>query len=78
VKFLITLDKPTKRIEMDKLFGLFAILSESVGIIWAQNDNISLTVVGRRVLLHLMDAYKFVEEVAAANTKFQPEKSKKS
>jgi len=58
-------------INMDALTRIFAVLSENYGIVWASNDDLALTVPGKRVYLHMLDAMKFVEEVGAAAQKFK-------
>jgi len=77
VRFLIALDKSDKRIEIDAIDAVFAVLSEQFGILWAREDALQLTVVGRRVLLHLMDAEFFVREMAEHAARLQPEISSK-
>jgi phage-related protein len=47
------------------------MLSDSYGIVWSKDAMLSLTVVGRRVYLHMLDAMKFVDDVSAATAKFQ-------
>jgi hypothetical protein len=72
LKFLDTLAEPGKgNINMDALMRIFAILSDTYGIVWADGDNLALTVSGKRVYLHLLDAAKFVEEVGEAAQKFK-------
>jgi hypothetical protein len=72
LKFLDALAEPgSAKIEMDALTRVFAVLSDTYGIVWADGDALSLTVVGKRVYLHLMDAAKFVEEASAAAQKFK-------
>src|SRR5271157_5325081 len=58
-------------INMDALTRIFAVLSENYGIVWASENDLALTVSGKRVYLHMLDAMKFVEEVAAAAQKFK-------
>jgi hypothetical protein len=72
LNFLARLDEPKSvKLHMNALNRIFAVLSESYGIIWTKDDTISLTVVGRRVYLHLLDAMKFVDDVTEATQKFQ-------
>jgi len=72
LRFLADLDEQGKKpINMNALNRIFAVLSESYGIVWVNDDKISLTVVGRRVYLHLLDAMKFVDDVTEATQKFQ-------
>lgn len=72
LRFLAALDdRGNGQIEMDALTRLFAMLSDSYGIIWTKDNAISLTVVGRRVYLHMLDAMKFVDDVAEASSKYQ-------
>jgi hypothetical protein len=75
VKYLIDMDSKTQAIKMDKVYAVLTILSENHGIVWAKGEKISLTVVGKRILLHLLDAAKFIDEIVAATT---PENSKES
>ena len=72
LKFLDTLAEPGKaKLEMDALTRVFAVLSDTYGIVWADGDELALTVTGKRVYLHLLDAAKFVDEVSAAAQKFK-------
>jgi hypothetical protein len=72
LRFLDALATPGKGVmDMDALNRVFAILSENYGIVWTSGNNLSLTVVGKRVYLHLLDAAKFVEEVAEAAQKYK-------
>lgn len=72
LRFLDKLAEPGKgSIDMDALVRVFAILSENYGIVWTNGDQLSLTVAGKRVYLHLLDAAKFVEEAAEATQKFR-------
>ncbi len=72
MRFLADLDERGNHpINMNALNRIFAVLSDSYGLIWTKDETISLTVVGRRVYLHLLDAMKFVDDVAEALPKFQ-------
>jgi|SRR5271154_6326032 len=72
LRFLDALAKPGGgNIDMDALTRLFAILSENYGIVWTLENQLALTVPGKRVYLHMLDAAKFVEEVGAAAQKFK-------
>jgi hypothetical protein len=72
LKFLDMLAEPGYgQIDMNALMRVFAILSDAYGLVWADGDSLALTVVGKRVYLHLMDATKFVEETAEAARKFR-------
>lgn len=72
IRFLADLDeRGNKPLDMNALNRIFAVLSESYGIVWTNGDKISLTVVGRRVYLHLLDAMKFIDDVTEAAQKFQ-------
>jgi hypothetical protein len=72
LRFLDSLAEPGNgKIEMDALTRVFAVLSESYGIVWTDRDQLALTVAGKRVYLHLLDAHKFVEEVAETTNKFR-------
>jgi hypothetical protein len=77
LNFLDALAEPGWRsIDMDALTRVFAILSENYGIVWSNGEQLSLTVAGKRVYLHMLDAAKFVEEVSEAAQKFRnPEES---
>ena len=72
LRFLDALAEPGKgSIDMDALNRVFAVLSENYGIVWTNDDNLALTVAGKRVYFHLLDATKFVEEVSEATQKFR-------
>jgi len=72
LRFLNALAEPGGgNINMDALTRVFAILSENYGIVWTNEEQLSLTVAGKRVYLHMLDAAKFVEEVGAAAQKFK-------
>lgn len=72
LNFLARLDEPVSTaLHMNALNRIFAVLSDSYGIIWTKDDKISLTVVGRRVYLHLLDAMKFIDDVSEAAQQFQ-------
>lgn len=72
MEFLTKLQaKGSGKIEMDALTRIFAVLSEGYGLVWVEGDKLALTVVGSRVLLHMLDASKFIAEVALASAKFQ-------
>jgi hypothetical protein len=46
-------------------------ISDGYGIVEAKPGGVAITPVGKRVLLHLVDASKFVEEMTKAHAKFQ-------
>jgi hypothetical protein len=72
LRFLDALAAPGKgSMEMDALARVFAVLSENYGVVWTNGDSLSLTVPGKRVYLHLLDAAKFVEEAADAAKKYR-------
>jgi hypothetical protein len=72
LKFLDSLaEKGYGNIEMDALTRIFAVLSDTYGIVWAENTDLALTVTGKRVYLHMLDGMKFVEEVSEATQKFK-------
>ncbi len=72
LSFLDLLAEPGHRsIDMDALTRVFAILSENYGIVWTSDNSLALTVPGKRVYLHLLDAAKFVEEASSAAQKFK-------
>lgn len=74
--FLIQLDDPTvKAVEMDAVTKVLAQLTEHYGITWTRNKQIQLTVVGRRVVLHMMDAHMFAKEMGEAQAAFRDEKT---
>jgi hypothetical protein len=75
LRFLDALATPGKgNIDMNALARVFAVLSENYGIVWTNGDNLSLTVAGKRVYLHMLDAAKFVEEAVKATRKFKDSK----
>jgi hypothetical protein len=72
LRFLDALAEPgAANIDMDALTRVFAILSENYGIVWTNDNALSLTVPGKRVYLHMLDAAKFVEEASEAAQKFK-------
>ena len=72
LRFLDALAAPgAAPIDMNALNRVFAILSENYGIVWTSESQLSLTVAGKRVYLHLLDATKFVQEASEAAQKFK-------
>lgn len=72
LRFLDALAAPgAAKIDMDALTRVFTVLSENYGIVWTNNNSLSLTVAGKRVYLHMLDAAKFVEEASKAANKFK-------
>lgn len=72
MEFLTKLQaRGTGQIEMDALMRIFAILCQTYGLVWAQGDSLALTVVGSRVLLHMLDAHQFITEAGEAAAKYQ-------
>jgi hypothetical protein len=73
IKFLLDMDNNKKKqVKIDNVYAVFAMLSEAHGLVWFnRGENLQLTVTGRRVLLHLLDASKFVEEMVEATANFQ-------
>ncbi len=71
VQFLEKLRGTEPNIVMDDLTKAFAVMSEAYGIVFVHGDKLALTVVGSRVLLHLLDANMFVDEASAAIQKFK-------
>jgi hypothetical protein len=77
--FLIQLDDPkVKAVEMDRTTKVLAQLTEHYGITWTKRHSIQLTVVGRRVVLHMMDAHMFAKETGEAQAKFGDKKPAES
>jgi hypothetical protein len=60
---------------MNALESLIA-LSMAYGIMIRKKEKLTLTSVGHRVLRHLTDAARFIEEMGQVHTKFQAEKAK--
>lgn len=77
--FLMQLDDPkVKAVEMDSVTKVLAQLTEHYGITWTKKKQIQLTVVGRRVVLHMMDAHMFAKEIGEAQARFRDEKPSNS
>jgi hypothetical protein len=53
-------------------------LCSGYGLIKAKKGGVAITPLGKRVLLHLVDASKFIEDMTAAHSKFQTAKPKLS
>lgn len=74
--FLIQLDDPkVKAVEMDRTTKVLAQLTEHYGITWTAKKQIQLTVVGRRVVLHMMDAHMYAKEIGEAQARYRDEKT---
>lgn len=56
---------------VNKFVETTVALSESYGIVEVKEGGVVITPIGKRVLLHLLDASKFVEEMTKAHAKFQ-------
>jgi hypothetical protein len=77
--FLMQLDDPkVKAVEMDRVTKVLAQLTEHFGITWTKDKQIQLTVTGRRVVLHMMDAHIFAKEIGEAQAQFREEKPAES
>lgn len=63
---------------VNKFVETTVALSEGYGIVEVKEGGVVITPTGRRVLLHLVDASKFVEEMTKAHAKFQSIKPKLS
>ena len=63
---------------MKKLVESIAIVGTGYGIIETEEEGLSITPLGKRVLLHLMDASEFVEDMTKAHANFQSAKPKLS
>jgi hypothetical protein len=55
-----------------KLVEAYAVVNTQFGVMGPSLSGMSLTPVGKRVLLHLADAQRFIEETAQAQAKFRP------
>jgi hypothetical protein len=55
---------------------LLVAMSAAYGLMVRVKDKVALTVTGKRVLMHLADAARFIEEMGKANKKFQSKKLK--
>jgi hypothetical protein len=73
---LAALDRPSGALVVEEGSGdeVEALISLSIayGIAARWKDQTVLTPVGRRVLMHLSDAARFIEEMAEAHGRFQP------
>jgi len=56
---------------VNKFTETAVILSEAYGIVNVEERGVTITSTGRRVLMHLIDAMKFIDELTKAHTKFQ-------
>jgi len=63
---------------VNKFVETTVAVSDGYGIVEARPGGVAITPLGKRVLLHLVDASKFVEEMTKAHTKFQSIKPKLS
>jgi hypothetical protein len=63
---------------VSQLTDTMVALCESYGIVKAKKGGIVITPLGKRVLLHLVDAAKWVEDMTTAHKKFQTSRPKLS
>jgi len=63
---------------VNQLVEAMVALCESYGIVKVKKGGVAITPVGKRVLLHLVDASKFVEDMTKAHAKFQTARPKLS
>ena len=63
---------------VSQLADTMVALCESYGIVKVKKGGVAITPLGKRVLLHLLDASKFVEDMTTAHAKFQTAKPKLS
>jgi hypothetical protein len=63
---------------VNQLADTIVALGESYGLIKVKKGGVAITPVGKRVLLHLLDASKFVEDMTKAHAKFQISRPKLS
>jgi len=63
---------------VNQLANTMVALCEGYGLVKVRKGGVSITPLGKRVLLHLVDASKFVEDMTKAHAKFQTAKPKLS
>lgn len=61
--------------DLVKVVSMFIMVGYSLGLMSEAKESTSLTPVGQRVLLHLIDAAKCIEEASAAQVKFKRKKN---
>lgn len=63
---------------VNQLADTMVALCDSYGLVKVKKGGVTITPLGKRVLLHLVDASKFVEDMTKAHAKFQTAKRKLS
>jgi hypothetical protein len=70
--------KVIKRNLVNQFVETTVTLSEGYGIVKVKKGGVVITPLGKRLLLHLVDAAKFIEDMTQAHSKFQTSKPKLS
>ena len=71
LELLIRLDSPGRRVELGPAQRVLVVLSEQFGLVMARGDELALTVVGQRILLHMFDTEIFLAEMAEAHARLR-------
>lgn len=76
----VSMDKQKEFVHdlVNQLVNTMVVVCESYGIVKVRKGGVEITPLGKRVLLHLADASKFIEDMTKAHAKFQKSKPKLS